>query len=153
MRTDPDRDTTLPVTEEQLDVRREVVDTGHAVRLRKQVDEVTALVDEALTAETVDVQRVPVGRVVDEPPPVRVEGDVTVVPVVQERLVTRKEFVLVEEIHLRRRREVVRAQAQVPLRRERVLIERLDPGTGQWHAVEPGDDTAGEPRNPIPRSH
>lgn len=150
MRADTSNPVTLPVTEERLEVRREVVDTGHAVRLRKHVDEVAGLVEEPLAVETVDVQRVPVGRVVDAPPPMRVEGDVTVVPVVQERLVTRKEFVLVEEIHLRRRREVVQAQASVPLRRERVEIERFDPGTGSWRPdTGEGPD---EPCNPNPRN-
>jgi len=42
---------------------------------------------------------------VDEPPQVRHEGEVMVVPVVQERLVTHKELVLVEEIRLTRRRQ------------------------------------------------
>ena len=130
----------IPVTEEQLHVRREVVDTGRTLRVRKQVEEAPATVQEPVTTEMVEVQRVAVGRVVDEPPAVRHEGNVMVVPVVQERLVTRKELVLVEEIHLTRRREVTQAQADVVLRRERVTVERFDPDTGQWHA-EPGGTT------------
>jgi len=129
--------TTVPVTEERLEVGREVVDTGRTVRLRKQVDTEVVPVREPVATETVEVERVPIGRVVAEPPAVRHEGDVMVVPVVQERLVTRKELVLVEEIRLVRRREVTQAQAEVPLRRERVLVERFDPDTGQW-LPEPG---------------
>jgi stress response protein YsnF len=130
--TDRSADITVPVTEERLEVERRVVDTGRTVRLRKQVDEVPAPVREPLANEVVDVQRVPMGTVVAELPRVRHEGDVMVVPVVQERLVVRKELVLVEEIRLTRRREVVQGQAEVVLRRERVLVERFDPGTGQW---------------------
>jgi stress response protein YsnF len=130
--TDP-AEITVPVTQERLEVEREVVDTGRTLRLRKQVEEVPAEVREPVVTEVVDVQRVPVGRVVAQPPPVRHEGDVMVVPVVEERLVTRKELVLVEEIRLTRRREVVEGRAEVVLWRERVLIERFDPGTGQWH--------------------
>ena len=138
----PTRDDELavPVTEEQLHVRREVVDTGRTLRLRKQVEEVPAAVREPVTTEVVDVQRVAVGRVVDEPPAVRHEGDVMVVPVIQERLVTRKELVLVEEIRLTRRREVAQVEAEVPLRRERVLVERFDPDTGEWRP-DPGSPT------------
>jgi stress response protein YsnF len=121
---------TLPVAEEQLEVGRKVVDIG-MLRLRKRVDEVPTHVREPVALETVDVRRVPIGRVVDEPPPMRQEGDVTVVPVLHERVVTRKELVLVEEVHLIRRREVVHAEAQVLLRRERVEVERLDPGNEQ----------------------
>jgi stress response protein YsnF len=122
----------VPVTEERLEVGREVVDTGRTLRLRKQVEERLTEVREPVATEVVDVQRVPVGRVVTEAPQVRHEGDVMVVPVVEERLVTRKELVLVEEIRLARRREVVEGRAEVVLRRERVLVERFDPGTGQW---------------------
>jgi uncharacterized protein (TIGR02271 family) len=127
----------IPVTEEQLEVSRERVDTGRTLRLRKQVDEVPQQVKEAVATEFLEVQRVPIGRVVNESPGVRHEGEVMVVPVIQERLVTRKELVLVEEIRLTRRREVEEVEAQVTLRRERVVVDRFDPDTGQW-LPEPG---------------
>jgi stress response protein YsnF len=132
--TERPTDIFVPVTEERLETTREVVDTGRTVRVRKQVEEVPAEIREPVTTEVVQVERVPVGRVVTEPPQVRHEGDVMVVPVVEERLVTRKELVLVEEIRLTRRREVVQGRAEVVLRRERVLVERFDPGTGQWRS-------------------
>jgi uncharacterized protein (TIGR02271 family) len=138
--TTPHDELAIPVTEEQLEVRREVVDTGRTLRVRKQVEEVPASVREPVTTEVIDVQRVPVGRVVDEPPAVRHEGDVMVVPVIEERLVTRKELVLVEEIRLTRRSAVTEAAADLVLRRERVTVERLDPDTGQWRA-EAGSGT------------
>lgn len=127
------RDAAIPVTEEKLEVRRQVVDTGRTLRVRKHVDEVQARVREPVATDLVEVQRVPLGHVVAEAPAPREEGDVIVVPVVEERLVTRKELVLVEEIRLVRRREVVQAEAEVPLRRERVVIERFDPDSGTWH--------------------
>jgi uncharacterized protein (TIGR02271 family) len=129
---------TVTVTEERLEVGRQVVDTGPTLRLRKQVQEVPAQVDETVAHEYVDVQRVPVGRVVDAAPDVRQEGDVMVVPVVEERLVTRKELVLVEEIRLTRRREVRDVSADVSLRQERVVVERLDTESGQWLASSDG---------------
>ncbi len=43
----------------------------------------------------------PVGRVVDEAPAARAEGDTTIIPVVEERLVVVKQLFLVEEIHVR----------------------------------------------------
>ena len=137
MTTTREDELVVPVIQEQLHVTREVVDTGRTLRLRKQVEEVPAEVREPVTTEVVDVQRVAVGRVVDELPEVRYEGDVTVVPVVEERLVMRKELVLVEEIRLTRRREVAMAEGEVVLRRERVTVERFNPDTGQWQP-EPG---------------
>ncbi|HZY18115.1 MAG TPA: YsnF/AvaK domain-containing protein [Ramlibacter sp.] len=135
--TDAPADLAIPVTEERLEIGREVVDTGR-VRLRKQVDEVPAEVKAQLSSEVVEVRRMPVGRVVAEAPAVRQEGDEMVVPVVEERLVTRKELVLVEEIRLVRRREVREDRLEVTLRREHVRVERLDPDTGQWLPDEGG---------------
>lgn len=141
MTTVNDAELVIPVIEERLDVHREPVDTGRTLRLRKQVEEVQSDVRVPVATEVVDVQRVPVGRVVDEPPAVRHEGDVIVVPVVEERLVTRKELVLVEEIRLTRRREMTETEVEpVLLRRERVVAERFDPDTGQW-VPEPGGPT------------
>jgi stress response protein YsnF len=137
MTTTREDELVVPVIQEQLHVTREVVDTGRTLRLRKQVEEVPAQVREPVATEVVDVQRVAVGRVVDELPEVRYEGDVTVVPVVEERLVMRKELVLVEEIRLTRRRDMAMAEGEVVLRRERVTVERFNPDTGQWQP-EPG---------------
>jgi uncharacterized protein (TIGR02271 family) len=128
--------TTIPVTEEQLEVGRRTVDTGRTLRVRKHVQEEPVQAKVQVARDTVEFERVPVGRVVEQPPPVRQEGDVTVVPVIEERLVTRKELVLVEEVRLTRRREVDEAREDFTLKRERVVVERFDPGTGQWLSEE-----------------
>lgn len=122
-------DHVLPVSEEQIEIGRRVVESG-AVRIRKQVDSVPVAIDDVETKEEVSVQRVPVGRVVDAPLGVRQEGDVTIVPVLEERLV--KQWVLVEEIHLTRSRREVPVQHEVSVRRESVVVERRDAETGAW---------------------
>jgi stress response protein YsnF len=127
-----DETITVPVIEEQLQVSRREVETGRAVRLRKEVHDKPVEVRQALEHDVVETLRVPVGRVIAEPVGIRHEGDVTIVPVMEERLVTHTELVLVEEIHIRRRTEVREERGQVHLRRERVVIERLDPDTQQW---------------------
>lgn len=138
MSTTREAELVIPVVEERIEVSTEVVDTGRVLRLRKQVQDVPTEVRVPVATEVVDVQRVPIGRVVDEPPAVRHEGNVIVVPVVEERLVTRKELVLVEEIRLTRRSEVAEADGGTHvLRRERVVAERFDPDTGEW-LPEPG---------------
>jgi uncharacterized protein (TIGR02271 family) len=122
----------VPVIEEQLDIRRRRVDSGRPVRLRKEVLEEQAPVRVALELQAVRIDRVPKDQVLDAWPQVRQEGEVTVVPVVRERLVTRKELVLVEEIRLTRRTELTPFETEVCLRRERVTAERFDPDSGQW---------------------
>jgi hypothetical protein len=132
---------TFAVTEEQIEVHHEVVDSGRPLRLRKEVDEVIFPLREALAIMAVHVERIPIGRVVEALPEIRQEGDVTVVPVIEERLVTRKELVLVEEIRLTQQREVMHMKSDIPLKRERVIVERFNPESGQW-LPEPGDPDA-----------
>lgn len=113
----------LPVAEERLTVAKRRVVTGR-VRLRV----VTETRDEAVTAEVqgerVEVTRVPVDREVDAAPQVRFEGDVTIVPVVEEVLVVERRLVLREEVHLRRVPFAEAAETLVPLRHQHVVIER-----------------------------
>lgn len=129
----------IPVVAERLTVDRRVVETG-AVRLRKQVHEHVVTVDEPLAAEAFDIERVAVGRPVDGPVAVRHEGDVMIVPVVEERLVVRKELVLVEELRLTRRTRVHHAPQSVTLRREEIVAERLDPASGAWKPIDAAAD-------------
>jgi stress response protein YsnF len=129
---------TVTVVEEELEVDRRKVDTGHTLRLRKSVEELPVVEHAAKVHESVEFRRVPIGRVVSEPVAIRHEGDVTIVPVMEERVVTRKELVLVEEIHVIRRREVSDAKAELTLRRERVVIERFDPEKQQWLSEDEG---------------
>jgi len=48
------------------------------------------------------VEHVPIGRMVETAPPVREEDGVTVIPVIEEVVVTETRLVLREELHVRR---------------------------------------------------
>jgi stress response protein YsnF len=123
---------TIPVTEEELEVQRRTVDARSAVRVRKVVVHEPVQVDLETVRESVEVERVPVGRVVDVAPSVRKEGDVTIIPVVEEREVVVRQLVLVEELRLTRKRESVPSTQEVVLRKERVDVERQDADGGPW---------------------
>ena len=82
------------------------------------------LVEADLEHEQVVVERVPVGRVVEAVPPVRQEGDVTIMPVVEEELVVVRRLVLKEEIHLQRVRTTVPHVETVTLRQQQVSVTR-----------------------------
>jgi stress response protein YsnF len=120
----------VPVIEEQLDVRRELR-TTNVVRVHKVVHEKESLVSEFLTSETVDIERVPKDLIVQDPPPVRTEGDVTVIPVIEEVLVVTKQFRLVEEVRITRRRSNNLYQQEVTLRSEQIEVEREAMATAQ----------------------
>ena len=68
---------------------------------------------DSLFSEEADVRRVPVNRVITEIPQTRQEGDVTIVPVVEEVLVVEKRLLLKEEIHIERKRAPVREPRRI----------------------------------------
>ena len=119
----------IPVIDEQLQVRTEWIETGR-VRVSKQVHEETQTVDVPITHEVVDVQRVPVGRVVDEVPLSRQEGDTLILPVVREEVVTSIRLVLVEEVRITRRQEQTTDHQTITTRHETISIDRADTQTG-----------------------
>ena len=127
----------IPLIVEELEVDRRVVDTGHTLRVRKQVHEDVVDLDQPLVREYAEAEPVPVGRVIDEPVGIRQEGDVTIVPVMEERLVVRRELVLVEEVRITRRRESRVPDKEVTLRRESAVVERFDPEGGEWLPADP----------------
>jgi len=70
--------------------------------------------------------------VVDGPAPEsRIEGDVMIVPVLEEVVVVKKQLVLKEELHITRRRIAERDSRTVTLRREEATVERIEPGDRQ----------------------
>src|ERR671929_369347 len=117
----PDR---LELVEEQLEVGKREVERARVV-VRTRVDSREEIAEADLRQEEVSVERVPVGRVVEAPPPVREEGGVLIVPVLEERLVVTTELVLVEEIRITKRSRTERVREPVTLRSERAEVERL----------------------------
>lgn len=115
----------VPVVREDLHVDKRRVETGK-VTVRKKVTRRLETVDPFLWQETVDVRRVPVNRVLDAPVDIRREGDVVIVPVMEEVLVVEKQLLLKEEIHIRRERTQVQRPVEVEVRSEEAQVERTD---------------------------
>lgn len=113
----------VPVIEEEARILKRAAETEH-VRVRTRPEEERIVVRDVLRQEHVDVVRVPVDREVAEAPPIRTEGEVTIVPVLEERLVTEKRLFLIEELHLRRSISAKPVEIPAVLRRTRVEIER-----------------------------
>ena len=116
----------VPLLEEQLNISRRKVLTG-GVRVHKTVRERTETVDEPTLREEVEIQRVPVNRFVTDAPAVRYEGDVMIVPLLEEVLVVEKKLVLREEIRITKRRDTLRNPQRVVLRREEATLEQIKP--------------------------
>jgi len=121
-----DRDTlVVPVVAETLDVQKRWVESGR-VRITKVVHQREEVVDEPLLREEVEVERIAVNRVVEGPVAIRHEGDVMIIPVLEEVLVVEKRMMLKEELHVRRRRFEESRPQRVILRTEEAAVERLE---------------------------
>lgn len=127
----------VPVVEEHLRVGRREAETGR-VRFTKRVLEDEVVIDEPFVREEVEVVRVAVGRQVDAPPPAREEGDTLIIPVLEEVLVVEKRLVLVEELHVRKRRVEERRPQSFTLRKEEVGVERFDAPEGRGRPAAEG---------------
>lgn len=144
--------TVIAVLEEHISVRKRVVESGGAVRVRKLVHEDAVTVDEPLAVEEVSVERVAIGRVIDSKVALRHEGDVTIVPIVEERWVATRQLVLVEEIRITRSKRIHRAPQHLTVRREEAIVERQEPATGEWRVLDTDSEPVFHlPRDPPPR--
>jgi uncharacterized protein (TIGR02271 family) len=118
-----ERETVIPLLEEELSVAKRVVETAR-VRVSRVTHDHQQLVDELLSHEKVEVERVPIDRPVEAMPSIRQEGEVTIIPVVEEVLKVERCLVLKEEVHIRRVKTTERHQEQVTLRKQEVLVSR-----------------------------
>ena len=115
----------IPLVEEQISIAKHKVPTGR-VRIRTVVDEREAWIREELAREEATIERVPIDREVTETPEIRQEGDVLIVPVVEEVLVVEKRLVLKEELHIRKKHQTDQVEEPVVLRSMRAEVERED---------------------------
>jgi stress response protein YsnF len=123
-RREQDREV-IPVVEERAVVVKQKKLTG-GLRVRTIVHEDEEVIDEPLTAEEVEVERVPLDRWVDAAIPVRQEGLTTIITLLEEVVVVEKRLRAIEEVRITKRRTTRQASQRVTLRREEAMVERLD---------------------------
>ena len=116
-------ETVIPLIAEQLEVGKQTVTTGK-VRLHRDVETFTDTVSLALTRTGWEVERTPIGQFVGEKPEVRQEGDVMIFPLVEERLVAKREYFLLEEVRVRQVATTADRTATVELKRDVLTVER-----------------------------
>jgi stress response protein YsnF len=118
----------IPIVEEQAHFLKHEVALEH-VSVHTSSEEEQVLVRDHVRREHVDITRVAKNEEVARAPSIRVEGDVTIVPILEERLVIEKRLFLVEELHLRRTEQSEEFVVPMTLRHTRVEIERDDLST------------------------
>ena len=118
---------TLPLAEEQIQIsKREITEN---LRVRVVTDAVEERFAEDLRVENVEIERVPIERLLalgEIPPDIKTVGDVTIIPVFEEHLVVERRVFLKEEIHIRQATAYEKSELPVIVRKQRVVLERLN---------------------------
>ncbi len=127
--------TVIELFEEQAVVSRRVV-AGATVLVATTTSVREQQVEEALARETVEIERVPIGRVVESTPDVRQEGDTTIVPVMEEVLVLERRLLLREEVRIRRVRTTETHRETVQLRQQVATVTRTEAGSATIEAQQ-----------------
>jgi len=120
----PTEPVVIPLIHENLQVEKQWVEAGEVV-IRKRVEARTETVPVELGFEEVQVERVPVNRVLADGETLapRQEGDTLVIPVVEEELVVLKRRVLREEVRVSKQRMMRQEQVSDVVRSEQIDVE------------------------------
>ena len=116
-------ETLVPLWEERVHLGKREVVTGR-VHVSTRVEEHDETVRTELARDQVDVVRLPVGVEFDAPPKMRREGPTLIIPVVEERLVLVKRYLLKEEIHVTATSKVEAVEEVVRLRSMHADVRR-----------------------------
>ncbi|OWJ69606.1 hypothetical protein CDV50_17005 [Haematobacter massiliensis] len=128
----------LPLVEERVSVTAEARVSGR-VRVSTHTEAVDTLIPVDLAEVDVEVTRIPVDRAVDHAPDITTDGDTTIIPVMEERLVVTRQLFVREEIHIRRMTHRETVDVPVTTRRQTATIERLPPHDEQDIPPFPSD--------------
>lgn len=130
---------TIPVMEETVSIGKRMIESG-GVRVVKTVSEREETINQTLMRETVSVDRVAVNRLLEKNedlPVARTEGDVYIVPLFEEVVITEKRVRLVEEMRITRTRTETASPQTVTVRRENVSVEPIAAATDLQTSQEP----------------
>ena len=130
------KDLRIPLHVEEVSVSRREIKKAN-VRIALITGTREQLIDEELTHVRVEIERVPIGRTIDVVPPISHEGDITIIPVVEEMVVVERRLVLKEEIRVRRVSTKEQHQETVVLRQQEAVITREDPDSPSPNSIPP----------------
>jgi uncharacterized protein (TIGR02271 family) len=122
----------IPVIEEQARIDKQVVERS-VVKINTFIKERQETVSTALLHEEVDIERVPMNVQVSAMPEVRFEGEVIIIPVVEERVVVSKRLILTEELRVNRKLVEKITDLPVTLRSTEVSVHREGSSAGEPH--------------------
>jgi uncharacterized protein (TIGR02271 family) len=112
----------IPIVEERLIPGKQAVDMGE-LRVHKTVDAIEEAVRMAVDRDDLVVERTEINQPIETPAEIRYEGDWTIIPIMRETLVVRKQLMLVEEVRIGKRVVTEDEEVRETTRHERVTLE------------------------------
>lgn len=123
----PLKTSTIEILEEAAVISTRTNVTGR-VRVATRTETFEETVEQALETVDAKITRVPVDRYLDPDealPKPRIEGVLTIIPVLEEVLVVEKRILLREEVHIELKSTIEQVAVPVTLRKQQADIERL----------------------------
>ncbi|HFZ8996743.1 TPA: DUF2382 domain-containing protein [Citrobacter freundii] len=121
----PENSLTLAEERVELDTQK-IVDRRVRITRSTRTDEKSITTE--LTQQNALIQRIAKNEAVEEGniPQIRQEGDVTIIPVIEERVEIIKHYVLTEEIHVIKNHRTELHQENIILRSQEIIIKAED---------------------------
>ena len=117
----------IPLAEEQAEIgTTKVVDSR--IRINRSTTTAEKLLEAEMWREEVEIKHIQKNEVLAEGyfPQVRQEGDVLIVPVIEEQVEIIRRHILREEVHIHRMRKSEQFQQSVTLRSQEIEINKED---------------------------
>ncbi len=116
------KDITLALAEEKVDVSRETV-VERTVTVKRLTSESHERINMTLRQQKVKVTHFPCNKVVEKVPEIREENGVIIIPVVEEEIEVIRRIVLREEVHIAVEEKQIQHEQPVSLRKQYVEIQ------------------------------
>ena len=123
---DDDGESRIPIVEEQVVVDK-VAAVTDCIRVATTIETREVVIEDILRRGRLDIERMTLDREVREAPPLRQDGDLLIISVVEERLV--KRLFVVEEVRVRQTDTSQAVSVPTTLRSMRATIEHPEPST------------------------
>ena len=118
-------DQKIQLIEEMVSVDKKRIVTGR-VRVTTESSTAQAFAEVGLEGVRVEVTRERLDREISSVPEIRVEGETTIIPVIEEIAVVEKRLILVEAIRIRKVTSKEEIAVPVNLRKQTATVERIE---------------------------
>jgi stress response protein YsnF len=139
-RMTPSQTSSIPIVEEKPDITKRQVVVGR-VKVKTVTHAVDEMASQELISQGIEIERVPIEVYIEHGTPVpttRVEGNVTIIPVLEEVMIVERKLLWKEDVRIIHNETRETAEFPVTLRKQRAIIERLN---SEGQTINPTKET------------